>query len=376
VKCPNCNKTINLKLKFCPYCGKMISKKKFKGKKDKIPNRRNSKSKYIKKSITKKGRKTLRSEGIIKKENKTTTTQKIKTNKQENEIKKNKSKEKSKKVKDKSFIYEYALENYSKIDLENLAETDEEDIKKAMERKFKYHPIPECNIYHSLYSDIYFIYDYIRSPTRTEFKKNNTLLSNDVNAIVKTSEKLMGYKYHDEYEYKITKNILNTIKSIFNTQFKDKDGVALISLPPSEKGKIPQTKKTIDLIEEWDKNEKFKLDFKIHNSYDLLIRHKTVTSSKNGDRRLKKHFDSIIYNKDKDLSNSNMGVIILDDITTSGNSMYACRSILIDNGFDNKDIISLAIARTVNVMDLKRANEGVILDEDSERVERYKYGKI
>ena len=31
MKCPNCNKKINLKLKFCPHCGKMISKQKFKG---------------------------------------------------------------------------------------------------------------------------------------------------------------------------------------------------------------------------------------------------------------------------------------------------------------------------------------------------------
>ena len=32
MKCPNCNKKINLKLKFCPYCGKMLSKQKLKGK--------------------------------------------------------------------------------------------------------------------------------------------------------------------------------------------------------------------------------------------------------------------------------------------------------------------------------------------------------
>ena len=32
MKCPNCNKKFKLKLKFCPYCGKMISEQKFKGK--------------------------------------------------------------------------------------------------------------------------------------------------------------------------------------------------------------------------------------------------------------------------------------------------------------------------------------------------------
>lgn len=39
MKCPNCNKKINLKLKFCPYCGKMISKTKLKGKKSGISTR-------------------------------------------------------------------------------------------------------------------------------------------------------------------------------------------------------------------------------------------------------------------------------------------------------------------------------------------------
>ena len=32
MKCPNCNEKINLKLKFCPNCGKMLSKQKLKGK--------------------------------------------------------------------------------------------------------------------------------------------------------------------------------------------------------------------------------------------------------------------------------------------------------------------------------------------------------
>lgn len=32
MECPNCKKKIGLKLKFCPYCGKMLSKERFKGK--------------------------------------------------------------------------------------------------------------------------------------------------------------------------------------------------------------------------------------------------------------------------------------------------------------------------------------------------------
>ena len=35
MKCPHCNKKINLKIKLCPYCGKIISKQKLNGAKRK-----------------------------------------------------------------------------------------------------------------------------------------------------------------------------------------------------------------------------------------------------------------------------------------------------------------------------------------------------
>ena len=96
----------------------------------------------------------------------------------------------------------------------------------------------------------------------------------------------------------------------------------------------------------------------------------TVTSSKEGDRTLHKHYNSIIFNKEQDLSNLNIGFIVLDDITTSGNSMYACRDILIRNGIENKDIISLAFARTVNDEELTNYDDKVTFEFEPERVER------
>ena len=77
------------------------------------------------------------------------------------------------------------------------------------------------------------------------------------------------------------------------------------------------------------------------------------------------------FNEEKVLPDTNMGFIILDDITTSGNSMYVCREILIENGVENKDIISLAIARTVNVNEeLTSSEEGAIIKIKPYRVER------
>lgn len=282
------------------------------------------------------------------------------------------------KPKDKEEFIEYAINKYkiknpTKYHMRNLNETSEEDIEKAFQRKFDYPAVPELNINHALYSNIYFIYDYIKGNERDYYKNKKIDLSEYVEKCFKIDDKLIKYKYHNKYIPYFTRALFKGIKNIYKVYFKDKDGVALIPVPPSTKDEDPQTKKSIVAIKEGNEDGKYKYDFEILDYSDLLIRNKSVkSSSKGGGRSLEKHYNSIIFNKDKKLSDMKLGYILLDDVTTSGNIMYACRDILINNGFENKDIISLTIARTVDNEELLYTKEGLIIEVEPYRVERWK----
>ena len=271
-----------------------------------------------------------------------------------------------------NIIKKYKLKNPTNYHKRNLYETSEEDIEKAFQRKFDYPAVPELNINHALYSNIYFLYDYIKNDDREYYKNRNVELSEYVKECFKIDEKLIKYKYHNKYIPCFTKALFKGVKNIYQTYFTDKDGVALISVPSSTKDEDPQTKKSIVAIKKGKEDGEYEYDFEILDYSDLLIRCKSVkSSSKGGGRSLDKHFKSIIFNEDKELSDLKLGYILLDDITTSGNIMYACRSILIDNGFENEDIISLTIGRTVDNDELIYTKDGLIIEVEPYRVERW-----
>lgn len=74
----------------------------------------------------------------------------------------------------------------------------------------------------------------------------------------------------------------------------------------------------------------------LHRDYD-------VTSAKNGgERSIKKHLDSISIKVEPDV---NIPVLILDDVTTTGSSLEACREIILNSGV--KTVYMLAIGKTV-----------------------------
>lgn len=271
-----------------------------------------------------------------------------------------------------NIIKKYKLKNPTNYHKRNLYETSEEDIEKAFQRKFDYPAVPELNINHALYSNIYFLYDYIKNDDREYYKNRNVELSEYVKECIKVNQKLIKYKYHNKYIPCFTKALFKGVKNIYQTYFTDKDGVALISVPSSTKDEDPQTKKSIVAIKKGKEDGEYEYDFEILDYSDLLIRCKSVkSSSKGGGRSLDKHFKSIIFNEDKELSDLKLGYILLDDITTSGNIIYACRSILIDNGFKNEDIISLTIGRTVDNDELIYTKDGLIIEVEPYRVERW-----
>jgi hypothetical protein len=80
----------------------------------------------------------------------------------------------------------------------------------------------------------------------------------------------------------------------------------------------------------------------IQNGSACLIRHIKVAKSATGDRSVEKHLGSINL-KNKTLV-KNRVVLLVDDVTTTGNSLVACTQILMEG--DCKKVIHLAMAKT------------------------------
>ena len=232
-----------------------------------------------------------------------------------------------------------------KIEKDRKAKQKKREEKKRMKELLE-KSSSNLKIYHAGHTDIYFIYDYIKSGIRKEYKINNARLSSEVKECVEIDDKLIKYKYHNYHIKFFTEKLLEAVKIISATYFADKDAVALVAVPPSEMEKDPQTKKSIELIEEWSNKEKYGIDFKVYDKSKFLKRTEDVESSKEGNRSIEKHENSIECDENDNMP-LNTGVIIFDDITTSGNTMYVCKNKIIEYGFNEDDVIPLAIARTV-----------------------------
>lgn len=78
------------------------------------------------------------------------------------------------------------------------------------------------------------------------------------------------------------------------------------------------------------------------NAKGMLYRYKTIEKlSKGGCRDCSVHFNSISVQYKVDSEN----IILLDDVTTTGNSMKACRKILEDEGYN---VICICLAKTIH----------------------------
>ena len=256
-----------------------------------------------------------------------------------------------------------------KIEKDRKAKQKKREEKKRMKELLE-KSSSNLKIYHAGHTDIYFIYDYIKSGIRKEYKINNARLSSEVKECVEIDDKLIKYKYHNYHIKFFTEKLLEAVKIISATYFADKDAVALVAVPPSEMERDPQTKKSIELIEEWSNKEKYGIDFKVYDKSKFLKRTEDVESSKEGNRSIEKHENSIECDENDNMP-LNTGVIIFDDITTSGNTMYVCKNKIIEYGFNEDDVIPLAIARTVRPHTEIYESLGVeyiVYDEDIEEL--------
>lgn len=75
-----------------------------------------------------------------------------------------------------------------------------------------------------------------------------------------------------------------------------------------------------------------------------LIRHKKIDKlSTGGNRNIINHLDSI--NLSNKINVFGQSILLLDDVTTTGNSLLACSQILLNNGA--KNVFPVALAQTV-----------------------------
>lgn len=85
--------------------------------------------------------------------------------------------------------------------------------------------------------------------------------------------------------------------------------------------------------------ENIKIDFGFSNNANLLKRSKTVAkSSTGGDRSVQHHLDSIAVVDDSSVKDK--VVFLFDDISSTGNSMEACKKLLLEKGATKVVMIS------------------------------------
>ena len=187
---------------------------------------------------------------------------------------------------------------------------------------------------------IFYIHDYV--PVRS------FLYSSD--AEVNFSRELWAYK---KIEAGVLEKYTNELMwAIAQLSFHISDSkIGLVAVPPSKVGKDSAIRTSIWNIKNWfDQGitqSVFKCDKQVYDYSLLLTRESDVATSHESRVRAtyEDHMGSISCTRDR-LWRYRTTFIILDDVTTLGTSMEACKDILIQNGADANHIIRLAIAKT------------------------------
>ena len=170
------------------------------------------------------------------------------------------------------------------------------------------------------------------------------------------SNQILDFKDDEGYSVLLlTKDMMKLISYLSNNVIDDNiHKLALIAVPPSKVKKIKKSsmRKSIDFINKTFKDGKLKTEYgcnkEIINFKDLIKRVKDVPTAHLGEGRAspEQHVDSMKC-CGKDFLNENTAYIVLDDITTSGNTMKACNEILLEHGVNEKNIFNIALGATV-----------------------------
>lgn len=193
---------------------------------------------------------------------------------------------------------------------------------------------------------VYFIDKYIPKDKLEEYSEDE----------IKFTKKLWDYKDDEDFTVDLfTQDLMKFITFIFNNDVDiNVNKLALVPIPSSKVKRINKSsmRKSIDIIEKWYKTGKLEAKYncnkEIINLNDLLMRVKDVPTAHLGEGRAscEQHIDSIECMEDN-LSNEDIAYVVLDDITTTGNSMRACNEILLKAGVNEENIFNIAIGATV-----------------------------
>ena len=192
---------------------------------------------------------------------------------------------------------------------------------------------------------VYYLKEYVPEDKRKNYSKE----------LVDYSKRLIGYKrdMDDSSVELFTHDLTEFISLISNNKFSNDTKLALIAVPSSKVHKTKSSiKKSIDIIEKWyesgDLKSIFKCENEILNYKDLLKRVHDVPTAHLGEGRAScdEHVNSIKC-MHEDLSNEDIVYLILDDITTTGETMKACNEILLNYGVNVENIYNIALGATV-----------------------------
>lgn len=188
-------------------------------------------------------------------------------------------------------------------------------------------------------SGIHYIYDYYPSKYRR--------ITGDQDLL---RRQIWAYKDMDsDAVTRFTRDLISAVTLISRDIRLSKIG--LVAVPPSKVCKESPVRESIRQIVSLSKKGVISSAFGCNKTlYDygtLLTRTSDIrTSHREGRATYEEQIDSISCSRDR-LWRYRTAFIILDDVTTLGTSMDACRDILIENGSDEDKIYRLAIAKTV-----------------------------
>ena len=169
---------------------------------------------------------------------------------------------------------------------------------------------------------------------------------------VDISKKILDYKdggYRGDSFSIFTRELMKAVAMISNSCSADK--VGLVAVPASRNGRKSTVIRSIHEIITWYKigsaEKLYKCRKQLFDYSELLIRTMYINPSHLGTRATSyDHMRTISCEMDH-LSELMMDFIIIDDVTTTGASMDACRNILVEHGVRGNKICRLAIAKTI-----------------------------
>ena len=192
---------------------------------------------------------------------------------------------------------------------------------------------------------IYYIYNYV--PVRRQKRADD--------AEVQLSNDLLDYKDgKQEAMDRFTSDLQYAVATL--SRKSKRKNIGLMAVPSSTVGHESTVCKSISRIYTWSYLHPFLRipideDKKIYDYSNYLIRTSNVqkaAKARRGKRpTVEDHINSISVSKETPLWKYRTAFIIIDDITTTGTIMQACRQILLNHGAKEEDIICLALAKTI-----------------------------